>query len=52
MAATLANGSVSCAIVDDSTMFRALVEKVLWASIFWLLSAALGGAKVRQLSPC
>ena len=49
MARTLSHGSVQCAVVDCATMCRAFVEKMLWGSIFWLLSAALGGAKVRAL---
>ncbi|GLC35779.1 hypothetical protein PLESTB_000493400 [Pleodorina starrii] len=50
VASTLARGAVSCAVVGDGVMYRALAEKMLWASIFWLLSTALGGAKVGDIA--
>ncbi|KXZ56706.1 hypothetical protein GPECTOR_1g636 [Gonium pectorale] len=49
VAHTLARGQVSCSVVDSPDMCRALVEKHLWASIFWMLSAALGGAQVGHI---
>ncbi len=48
MAATLARGGVSCREVDGAGLAAALVEKQLWACIFWMMSAALGGKQVRR----
>ncbi|GLI68956.1 hypothetical protein VaNZ11_013484 [Volvox africanus] len=50
VATTLARGAVSCSVVSESAIYRALTEKALWASIFWLLSDVLGGAKVGDIA--
>jgi hypothetical protein len=43
-------GGVRSAVVADWNEFRGLlVEKLLWSSIFWLLSAALGAKPVSVL---
>lgn len=46
VAATLARGGVSCREVDGGGLAAALVEKQLWACIFWMMSSALGGKQV------
>ncbi|EFJ42893.1 hypothetical protein VOLCADRAFT_96870 [Volvox carteri f. nagariensis] len=50
VASTLNRGGVSCAVVSRDALYKALVEKALWASIFWMLSCALGGAKVGDIA--
>ena len=48
MVEILESGGVRAAVIDDWTDFsNRTVEKLLWSSIFWLLSAALGGKPVR-----
>ena len=47
----LESGGVHAAAIDDWATFCDLtVEKLLWSSIFWLLSAGLGGKPVRTCS--
>lgn len=48
--ALLAHGGVACRQVDRETYERLLVTKLLWASVFWLLSAALGGATAGKIA--
>ncbi|KAG2499298.1 hypothetical protein HYH03_002876 [Edaphochlamys debaryana] len=46
---TLARGGVSCRVVSRPALLVALVEKKLWAALFWMMSAALGGATVGDI---
>ncbi|KAG2443026.1 hypothetical protein HYH02_009441 [Chlamydomonas schloesseri] len=46
---TLARGGVRCRAVRGADMYVAVVEKLLWACVFWMLSSALGGMKVGDI---
>lgn len=39
-------GGVACATVGPREYAQHMVGKLLWASVFWMMSAAQGGAKV------
>lgn len=53
MTQILKAGGVRSAIVEDWDTFCGLVvEKLLWSSIFWLLSAAMGAKPVRAFQTC
>lgn len=48
----LQQGGVSCKVLDSWEEYSsAMVVKLLWSSIFWLLSAALGGIPVGSPAP-
>lgn len=45
---TLTARGVRCAVLDDWAEFhQQMLVKLLWSSIFWLLSAGLGAKPVR-----
>ncbi|KAG2442911.1 hypothetical protein HXX76_002987 [Chlamydomonas incerta] len=46
---TLSRGGVRCRAVGGADMYGAVVEKLLWASVFWMMSAALGGMNVGDI---
>lgn len=46
VAASLAAGGVRCEVLGGGAYRARLLEKLLWASLLWLLSAALGGKQV------
>ncbi|GAQ90061.1 hypothetical protein KFL_005940060 [Klebsormidium nitens] len=47
----LESGGVRAAVIDDWATFSGLtVEKLLWSSIFWLLSAGLAGKPVGRIA--
>lgn len=46
MSRTLSRGAVRCRAVGGADMYGAVVEKLLWACVFWMMSAALGGMNV------
>jgi hypothetical protein len=49
VASTLRANGVRCAVVDDWQQFQqAMLVKLLWSCIFWLLSAGLGGKPVSR----
>jgi hypothetical protein len=48
VAAVLAAGGVRCQVLGTQAYRAQLVEKLLWASVFWLMSSALGGKQVRS----
>ncbi|KAL4422496.1 hypothetical protein ABPG75_008693 [Micractinium tetrahymenae] len=43
-------GGVACRPVERSEFLALMVEKLLWASIYWLLSAGLGGLPVGRVA--
>lgn len=43
----LAAGGVRCRAVKHDEFLELMSEKLIWASIFWLLSTALGGLPVK-----
>jgi hypothetical protein len=45
---TLSSNGVRCAVLQNWDQFQQqMLNKLLWSSIFWLLSAGLGGMPVR-----
>ncbi|PRW20482.1 hypothetical protein C2E21_8909 [Chlorella sorokiniana] len=46
VAALLHRGGVQCRTVERGEFLALMIEKLLWASIYWLLSAGLGGLPV------
>lgn len=51
VAATLQSNGVRCAVIEDWQAFhQRMLVKLLWACIFWLLSAGLGGKPVGSAS--
>lgn len=42
----LHGGGLSCEVVAPQEYQLRMLEKLMWASVFWVMSAALGGAKV------
>ncbi|PNW84988.1 hypothetical protein CHLRE_03g167050v5 [Chlamydomonas reinhardtii] len=46
---TLSRGAVRCRAVGGADMYGAVVEKLLWACVFWMMSAALGGMNVGDI---
>jgi hypothetical protein len=46
----LLKNNLACRVVSDPNEYKVLmVHKLLWACIFWMMSAALGGATVGQI---
>lgn len=43
-------GGLECSTVTYGMFLEVMVEKLLWSSIFWLLSAALGGQSVGAIA--
>jgi hypothetical protein len=44
---------LTCSIASDHTALQQIqLQKLLWASIFWMMSAGLGGKKVRRRQAC
>jgi hypothetical protein len=49
VASTLRANGVRCAVMDDWQQFQqAMLVKLLWSCVFWLLSAGLGGKPVSR----
>lgn len=47
---TMQAGGLQCSSVSYGIFFEVMIEKLLWSSIFWLLSAALGELSVGVIS--
>ncbi|KAI5083554.1 hypothetical protein GOP47_0003297 [Adiantum capillus-veneris] len=43
-------GGLQCSVVSQDMFLEVMVEKLLWSSIFWLLSDALGGLSVGEIA--
>lgn len=45
----LARGQIACQVLDRDSYRLKMIEKLLWATIFWMLSSAEGGLTVWNL---
>ncbi|MCO5560184.1 hypothetical protein L7F22_013792 [Adiantum nelumboides] len=43
-------GGLQCSVASQEMFLELMIEKLLWSSIFWLLSDALGGLSVGEIA--
>ena len=50
MCSLLHAGGIRCRAVEREEYLALMIEKLLWASVYWLLSAGLGGLPVGTIA--